>query len=80
MKITEITAHLVKTDKEDVRYNIYGPYWRIQTNSEYIAWCMAPHNGDEITYIPNSKLRDALEQEFKETHGVMHEQLELFNV
>jgi hypothetical protein len=77
MKIEKIKAHLVKTDKDDLSLAIIGPYWRIETNTGYIAWLTCP-NYDDIREIPHSVLRRELELEFSDIYNVMHEQLELF--
>lgn len=78
MKITQITAHLVESTEHKEPYNnVVGPYWRIE-DSATITW-LCGLDQDDARPVYGGKLRKALEQEFQETNGIIHEQLKLFN-
>jgi len=76
MKIKQATAHYVESDKQDVSIHAWGPYTRVELPNGEIHWLMTPP-GYEPTSLHAGKLLTALEHDFRETNGVMHEQLEL---
>jgi len=76
MKIKQLTAHYIESDIQDVSTRTVGPYIRVLLPTDEVHWLMA-HYGYDPVALHSGKPLVALEREFNDTFGVMHEQLEL---
>jgi hypothetical protein len=78
LKIQQITAYSIESNKQDLSRHLRAPFIRV-TIQNTVMWFSTAYD-TEFTEIPvYLSLYQSLEQEFQSVHGIMHEQLELFN-